>query len=556
MEFRILGLLEVWHNDLPIDVGGERQRALLALLLLNAGQVVSSDRLIDELWGDDPPQTGVKALQMRVSELRKSFEDSGIEDAVVVTRSPGYLVEMEPDQLDLQRFERLVREGEQAAADGDSRRASVRLREALALWRGPPLADCQWAPFAHAAANRLDELRLEALEKRIDADLALGAHEDILGELRELVAAHPFRERFRAQLVLALRRSGDQAGAITEYRAAEQTLLDELGIEPSASLRELGRRVESNDPSLDLAAPAASTETQAEQPPAVSIAPAERSILVVTSAMESLHALLAVATSLTKRPRRDIIVASLVATSDELDEVTTLLHNQTENLSRHGVEIRTAAFTSADRGSDLVKLTNEEQVDLLLTDAPPELTAKGTPPSDLETVLDEAPCDVATLVLGEDSQLELGERRPIMVPFGGSEHEWTAVEIGAWLAAASGATLRLLGSAAQPDREKRDASRLLAGVSLLVQRYAGITAKPLVVPPGEDAILDAAKDAGLLVIGLSERWPREGLGAVRLALAQKAAVPTIFVRRGLRPGGLAPLENLSRYTWSLSDSTD
>lgn len=556
MEFRVLGLLEVWHDDRPIDVGGERQRALLALLLLNAGQVVSSDRLIDELWGDDPPQTGVKALQMRVSELRKSFEDSGIEDTVVVTRSPGYAIEVEPDALDLQRFERLVQEGEQALEDGDPRRASVRFREALALSRGPPLADCQWAPFAAAAASRLEELRLGVLEKRIDVDLALGAHTDILGELRELVAANPFRERFRAQLVLALYRSGDQAGAMAEYRASEQTLLDELGIEASASLRELGHRVESGDPSLGLAAPSTQTEAHVEKPPAVSIAPAERSILVVTSAMKNLDALLAVAAPLTKRPRRDIIVASLVATSDELEEATTLLHDHTNNVSRHGVEIRTAAFTSADRGSDLVKLTNEEQVDLLLTDAPPELTAEGTPPSDLETVLGEAPCDVATLVLSEGSPLEVGSARPIMVPFGGSEHEWTAVEIGAWLASANGATLRLLGSAAQPDREKRDASRLLAGVSLLVQRYAGITAKPLVVSPGEDAILDAAKDAGLLVIGLSERWPREGLGAVRLALAQKAPVPMIFVRRGLRPGGLAPLEDLSRYTWSLSDSTD
>ena len=167
VEFRILGPLEVADGDATVALGGVRQRTLLAILVLNANEVVSADRLIDELWGERSPESGRSALQVRVSQLRKALGQGG---AQLLTRAPGYVLSLDRDQLDLQRFERLVRE----AAPAEPPVAAEKLREALALWRGPPLADLAYEPFAQAAIGRLEELRLGAIEKRIDADLTLG----------------------------------------------------------------------------------------------------------------------------------------------------------------------------------------------------------------------------------------------------------------------------------------------------------------------------------------------------------------------------------------------
>ena len=234
MEFRLLGPLEVVGDDaVPVALGGPRPRSLLAQLLLHPNQVVSTDRLIDAIWGESPPASAQNALQVHVHALRGALGADRI-----VTRPPGYLVRVEPDELDVDRFERLAGSG----TDG--------LREALALWRGPALADLAYEPFAVAAATRLDESRLAALEARIDLDLASGRHAALVGELEALVVAHPHRERLQAQRIVALYRSGRQADALAAYREARDAL-DELGLEPSPELRGLERRVLEHDAALE-----------------------------------------------------------------------------------------------------------------------------------------------------------------------------------------------------------------------------------------------------------------------------------------------------------------
>src|SRR5919204_595850 len=188
---------------------GAKQRTLLALLLVHVNDPVPRDRLIDEIWGDEPPETARTALQVHVSQLRKVLGGERIE-----TRAPGYRVRIEPDALDLERFERLVAEGRDALAGGDAERSADALREALALWRGEPLAELGEGPFAQRECTRLEELRLAALEERVEADLQLGRHARLVPELERLVREHPLRERLRGQLMLALYRCGRQADGL------------------------------------------------------------------------------------------------------------------------------------------------------------------------------------------------------------------------------------------------------------------------------------------------------------------------------------------------------
>ena len=251
MEFRILGPLEVWDEGGEVSLGGPKPRALLAVLLLHPNEVVPADRLIDELWGEDSPEDAAAALRVNVSRLRKALPQD-----VLTTRSPGYVIRVEPDELDLHRFERLVDEGRSLLARGLAADASERLRDALSLWRGPALADFAYESFAQAAIARLEEIRLAAVELRIDADLALGRHDELVGELEALVAEHPLRERLRRYLMTALYRSGRQAEALDAYQDARRALVDELGIEPSPALQELERAILRQDPSLDVEASA------------------------------------------------------------------------------------------------------------------------------------------------------------------------------------------------------------------------------------------------------------------------------------------------------------
>jgi DNA-binding SARP family transcriptional activator len=254
MEFRLLGSLEVAERDRSLVLGGGKQRAVLADLLLHANAVVPVERLIDDLWGASPPATVAKSVQVYVSRLRKVLGEGRL-----VTRSPGYVLRVDPSELDVARFEALVGEARGAAPEV----AAVRLREALALWRGPPLADLAYEPFARAEIARLEELRLVALELRFDAELATGRHAELVGELEALVAEHPLREGLHRRLMLALYRSGRQAEALEVYRRTRRVLVEELGVEPGRALQELERAILTQDPALDLpsgpTAPAAGT---------------------------------------------------------------------------------------------------------------------------------------------------------------------------------------------------------------------------------------------------------------------------------------------------------
>jgi predicted ATPase/DNA-binding SARP family transcriptional activator len=252
MEFRILGPLEVLEAGRSLHIPGGKARVLLAILLLNANEVQSTDRLIDLLWGEDPPATADKALQVHVSQLRKALVDEQAPNSPIHTRSPGYVLALEAHQLDLLQFLQLVDEGRRAKASGDVRSASDRLHGALALWRGSPLSDFTFEPFAHSEISRLEELRLAAIEDRLDADLDLGRHTEVAAELEGLVAEHALRERLRAQLMVALYRAGRQADALRVYDDGRRILDAELGIDPSPTIQELHRRILAQDQGLEL----------------------------------------------------------------------------------------------------------------------------------------------------------------------------------------------------------------------------------------------------------------------------------------------------------------
>jgi DNA-binding SARP family transcriptional activator/class 3 adenylate cyclase len=266
MDLRILGPLEALDGSQPVALGGQKRRAVLAVLLLHANETLSSERLIDELWGESPPANALKTLQVHVSRLRKALPAD-----VLMTRGHGYELRLGPDDLDAGRFERLLEEGRDALAAERPEEALPPLERALALWRGPPLADLAYEPFAQTEIARLEDLRVATLEQLIDAKLALGRHAEVIAELERLVDEHPYRERLRAQLMLALYRSERQADALQAYQNARRQLVEELGIEPGERLRELESAVLAQDPSLALPIP----EPQPEPEPEPDTAPAE-----------------------------------------------------------------------------------------------------------------------------------------------------------------------------------------------------------------------------------------------------------------------------------------
>ncbi len=248
MALGILGPLEVrLEGGEPVALGGHRQRALLAILILHANEVVSTDRLIDQLWGEHPPATAVHTVRVFVSRLRRALGPAG---ARLVTRPPGYVIEVGVDEVDADRSERLFASARAALADGKPREADALLRDAEPLWRGPPLADFTYEPFAQAMIARLEEVRVSCRELLIEAQLALGRHSDVVAELEALVREHPFRERPRGQLMLALYRSGRQADALDAFQQARRTLVEELAVEPSEDLRELEQAILRQDPWL------------------------------------------------------------------------------------------------------------------------------------------------------------------------------------------------------------------------------------------------------------------------------------------------------------------
>ena len=224
---------------------------LFAVLALHANQPVSAERLAVALWGEDVPPSAVKTVQVYVARLRKALDDPD----VLVTTPAGYRLRVRPGELDAERFERQVADGREALAAGRAEHAAAELREALELWRGPPLAELASTPFAPAEIARLEEQRLAAVELRVDADLAAGRHAELVGELQQLTTEHPWRERLHAQLMLALYRSGRQADALEAYRHAREVLVEQLGIEPGAELHDLHEAILAHDPAIARATP-------------------------------------------------------------------------------------------------------------------------------------------------------------------------------------------------------------------------------------------------------------------------------------------------------------
>jgi DNA-binding SARP family transcriptional activator len=248
LELGILGPVEVRIDDAPAPLGGPRQRAVLAVLAIRPNQVVSVDRLVDEIWAEHPPARAIHTVHVFVSRLRRSLLSAGDR---LITRPPGYVLELTVDELDADRFERLYKSGRASLDAGRAEDAVAQLTQALALWRGPPLADFTYEPFAQGAIARLDELRLGAQEELIEAQLAAGRHEQVVSELEFLIREHPFRERPRGQLMLALYRCGRQAQSLEAFQEARRTLVEELAVEPGEALRELEQAILRHDPSLE-----------------------------------------------------------------------------------------------------------------------------------------------------------------------------------------------------------------------------------------------------------------------------------------------------------------
>lgn len=241
MEFRILGPLQVLDGEAPVEIAGSKRRAVLALLVLHANEVVRTERLIDDLWGEHSPRNAPAALHSHVSRLRKALGPD-----VLARREWGYVLRTEPDSIDLRRFQHLVAAAEPLPA----RERSAKLAEALRLWRGPALSDLASEPGLQTEIARLDELQLATLERRIDADLEAGRNAELVGEIEALIAAHPLREHLRSQLILALYRAGRQAEALEVYRETRRMLTEELGLEPSAELKELEAAILRQDPAI------------------------------------------------------------------------------------------------------------------------------------------------------------------------------------------------------------------------------------------------------------------------------------------------------------------
>ncbi|HEX5582740.1 AfsR/SARP family transcriptional regulator [Gaiella sp.] len=537
VEYRVLGPLEARIGDAVVPLGGRTQRALLAGLLLQANEAVSPARLVDLVWGQTPPATAEHAVSVYVSRLRKVL------GADAIVRTPGgYLLPVAPGMLDLERFESLLAAAREHLAQEDPSLACELLDEALALWRGPALAGVELVDAALVIVERLGELRLTAVEARAEAKLALGRQREVIGELEALVPRHPHDERLCTLLMLALYRAGRQGEALTRYQEMRARLAEELGIEPSQTLRDLERKILAQELSLDLA------------PEAREI----RSVVVVPRRLDQLEPLAALSEpfGLSKNPHEVILTwleppGPPTSVSAALREASTLLARLRESLVDRGARARVAAFTAADRVDDLLRVARRPEVDLLFLGL--DLLESGSERLDDETaqILARAPCDVA-LWFARDGITGTSEE-PIVVPFGALANDWAALELAAWIAKTTRRPLVLVGAGASRG-ERRDASRLLADAGLLIQRGADVVAQPRLIEPGPAGMLDAVADAGLVVAGLSDRWTTEGLGDTRSALARSAEAPVLFLRRGQRPGGLSPPESVTVYRWSMAAS--
>jgi DNA-binding SARP family transcriptional activator len=493
IHYRLLGPLEAVVDGRAVELPPGRPRALLARLLLVPGRVVPATVLVEALWGEAAPPSAPKVLQAHVSALRKVLGREAIE-----TRPPGYALRVEPGATDLDRFESLV---ERARDTRDVGRRIELLGEALALWRGEPLAEFIHEPFAAAASARLADLRFDATMLRLDAELERGEDERLVPELRSLVAAEPLREQPRGRLMIALYRSGRQADALATYREGRRLLVQELGIEPGPELQELERAILRHDPTLGRVVPRRGPIVCAGELPLELVAPL---------ANES----------------RELLLIELVADAGELADAAARLRRRREQ-----VTARAACFTSDDRAGDLARFAAEQGAELLLVGGGPEAR-----------LAHATPCDVA---FAPRVDLAFVADGPIVVPFGGRREEWTALELAAWLGRAHGLPLRLVGSRGRAGG--RDASRTLAAASLALQRFAGVAADPVLVEPGAEGVL--AVEGAVIVVSA----PGAVLDDARTTLVERARVPVLLAHPGLRPAGLAPDRTLTRFSWSLAD---
>jgi DNA-binding SARP family transcriptional activator len=441
LQYGILGPLEVLRDGTPVRLGGPRQRATLALLLLHANRVVSIDHLAEELYARRPPVTAVTQVQRQVSDLRKLLG----EDAIA-TRPPGYVLRVTDEQFDLARFEQLTSSGDLGA-----------LRDALALWRGRALADLEYEEFAQAPIARLEELRLAALEERLRLELEDRPAIHVAVELETLVAEHPLHERLRALQMLALHRAGRDAEALSAYRDAHRTLMREVGLEPSAELRQLERAIRDARPA-----------TAPEPRPAVLAAAVAGRVEVLAALACSLDAV-------------DVVLVRVVEDEDDVPAAAKEL--------RAG-EARTAAFASRDPAADLARLASANNAALVLVDEP-----------GLTSLFERSPATVGVVAGGVPDVA-----RGVSVLFGGGEHEWAALELAAHF---NGGAITLVG--------RRDSSRLLADASLALQRVADVRVTPLLT----DDVPAAVRSAGLVVAGVSQRWRTDGIGTTRQSLVER-----------------------------------
>jgi DNA-binding SARP family transcriptional activator len=250
MQYRVLGPIEVEDAGRPLALRGVKQCALLGIFLLHPNEVLTPDRLLEDLWGGNPPGTGRTALGMQIWRLRKFLGEAG---GALETHPSGYLLSVEPDSVDLYRFETQLSDGDRSMKAGAFATAAKTLRQALDLWRGRAFEELAYEPFARGEIERIEEERLLAFEERIEAELALGHGANLVGELELLVSEHPLRERFRSQLMLALYRSGRQAEGLAVYQDARRVLRDELGLDPSPALHDIQQAILRQDSDLEVA---------------------------------------------------------------------------------------------------------------------------------------------------------------------------------------------------------------------------------------------------------------------------------------------------------------
>jgi DNA-binding SARP family transcriptional activator/nucleotide-binding universal stress UspA family protein len=531
----------VRRDGVVVPVGATKKRIILAVLGLSGGDAVSTDRLIDAVWGARPPPSAGKALQVYVSQLRDAVEPMRHAPSVIASHAPGYALLLPPQAVDFRVFERLWDQGRQLRTTESPDSAAEVFARALALWRGPPLADLAYEEAFALDVSRLEEMRWACLEDRIDADLAAGRHSAVISDLEELSHRYPMRERTCELLMLAYYRSGRQADALHAYRRMRAALVGELGLEPSRALVELERRILQQDPGLDETVAGAVLRT------ATSPTVGTRTIMAVGESAGGLTDLLQIAAPLVRGAGIELVVVSIVPTptvdvSDALASATRDLEDRRAALEAEGVVARVAAFSTPKPGGELLKFATHHDVAMIL--------ANGTGIDDrwqntVAELLASAACDVVLSFAGVDPP----SGTVVLVPFGGGEHDWAALELGAHLARMRDAPLALAGAALE---DGTDASRMLAVASVIVQRTFGVVPKPVIIDSGAAGVLAHVPDAALIVLGVSTRYRTEGLGDTREAIVRDAGVPVLAVRHGRRPGLLAPPERLTRFDWSVS----